>query len=66
MNIHRGGRFKREGTYVYLGYNHFFKLFIFGCTECALSLVAEIWGYSFVEVCGLLIARASLGAEHRL
>ena len=44
----------------------FFKLFIFGCAECRLSLVAEILGYFLVEVCRLLIARASLGAEHGL
>ena len=66
MSIHRGGRLKREGTYVYLEYNHFFKLFVFGCTEHGLSLVAEIWGCALVEVCGLLIARASLSAEHRI
>ena len=31
-----------------------------------LSLIAASGGYSLVVVCGLLIAVASLGAEHRL
>ena len=65
MSIHRGCRLRREGTYVYLGYNHFFKLFVLVALSVG-SLVAEIWGCSLVEVCGLLIARASLGTEHRL
>ena len=42
MSIHRGGRLKREGTYVYLGYNHFFKLFVFGCTERGLSSCRDL------------------------
>ena len=45
-------------------------LFIFACTGSLLlyrlSLVAVHWGYSLVEVLGLLIAVASLVAEHRL
>ena len=44
-------------------------LFFFGCAEssllCRFSLV-ESWGYSLVAVHGLLIAVASLVAEHGL
>ena len=49
------------------------KLFIylFGCAgssllSAGLSLAAVSGGYSLVAVCGLLIAAASLVAEHRL
>ena len=47
-----------------------FYLFIWLCwvftAECRLSLAAVSGGYSLVAVCGLLIAAASLVAEHRL
>ena len=47
-----------------------FYLFIYGCAGllllCRLSLVAASRGYSLVAVCGLLIAVASLIAEHGL
>ena len=47
-----------------------FYLFIFGCIgsllmHMALSSCGK-WGLLFVAVCGLLIAVASLVAEHRL
>ena len=49
----------------------FKKLFIYWLywiffTVCWLSLVALNRGYSLVVVCGLLVAVASLVAEHRL
>ena len=47
-----------------------FYLFIWLCwvftAECRLSPAAVSGGYSLVAVCGLLIAAASLVAEHRL
>ena len=46
---------------------YFLCFWLCGVTAaCGLSLVALSWGYSLVAVCGLLIAVASLVAEHRL
>jgi len=49
----------------------FFKKIIFGCSgffvaACRLSLVTASGGYSLVAMHGLLIAVASLVAEHGL
>ena len=48
----------------------FIYLYIFGCAGssllCRFSLVEESWGYFLVAVLGLLIAVASLVAEHGL
>ena len=49
----------------------FIYLFIFGYAESSLlhtgfSLVAASSGYSLAAVLGLLVAEASLAAEHRL
>ena len=42
-------------------------LFIFGCVgACELSLVVVSRGYFLVAVCGLLLAVASLVADHGL
>ena len=45
----------------------YFKRLALGCTDfgCSESSLLRA-GYSLVEVCGLLIAVASLVAEHRL
>ena len=76
--IHLGSPQKElEGTNVfeYLQYKYInilslFKkkcLFIFGCVgACELSLVVVSRGYFLVAVCGLLLAVASLVADHGL
>ena len=76
--IHLGSPQKElEGTnafeylqYKYINILSLFKkicLFIFGCVgTCKLSLVVVSRGYFLVAVCGLLLAVASLVADHGL
>ena len=44
----------------------FFIYFIFGCVAVRGLSSCDEWGLLFVEVCGLLIAVASLVVEHGL
>ena len=52
-------RAREPPTYLFLA-----VLGLYCCVLCELSSHCSKWGYSVVAVCGLLIAVASLVAEH--